>query len=89
MKKTLFKTLLVFVCMGLVASLFVGCSEKKTVLNIYNVGDYIDMEVIDMRRELREGNDNMFSKRMLQELDDTIKSGNQAMIFINRRGFAS
>lgn len=48
-----------------------------------------DMEVIDMRRELREGNDNMFSKRMLQELDDTIKSGNQAMIFINRRGFAS
>ena len=47
------------------------------------------MEVIDMRRELREGNDNMFSKRMLQELDDTIKSGNQAMIFINRRGFAS
>ncbi len=48
MKKTLFKTLLVFVCMGLVASLFAGCSEKKTVLNIYNVGDYIDMEVIDM-----------------------------------------
>ncbi len=47
------------------------------------------MEIIDMRKEIRAGNINMFSRRLLAELDKTIKAGNQAMIYINRRGFAS
>lgn len=47
------------------------------------------MEIVDMRKEIRAGNSNMFSRRLLAELDKTVKAGNQAMIYINRRGFAS
>ncbi len=47
------------------------------------------MEIVDMRKEIRAGNNNMFSRRLLEELDKTVKAGNQAMIYINRRGFAS
>ena len=47
------------------------------------------MEIVDMRKEIRAGNNNMFSRRLLAELDKTVKEGNQAMIYINRRGFAS
>ena len=48
-----------------------------------------DMDIVDMRREIREGNNNIFSRKLLAELDKTLKDGNQAMIYINRRGFAS
>lgn len=48
-----------------------------------------DMEVVDMRKELRQGNTSMFSRMLLSELDITLKSGNQAMIYINRRGYSS
>ena len=48
-----------------------------------------DMEIIDMRQEVRAGNNNIFSRKLLLELEHTIKSGNQVMLFINRRGFSS
>lgn len=48
-----------------------------------------DMEVVDMRREIRAGNNGIFSRKLLSDLDETIKKGEQAMIFINRRGFSS
>lgn len=48
-----------------------------------------DMEVVDMRKELRAGNSGMFSRLLLSELDRCLTAGEQAMIFINRRGFAS
>jgi len=47
------------------------------------------MEIVDMRREIRAGNNGIFSRLLLHELDECIEGGNQAMIFINRRGFAS
>ncbi len=48
-----------------------------------------DMEIVDMRKELRQGNTSMFSRMLLSELDITLKEGNQAMIYINRRGYSS
>ncbi len=47
------------------------------------------IEIVDMLPEFRSGNNGIFSNKLLQELSTTIKHGNQAMIFINRRGFAS
>ncbi|MBQ7900707.1 MAG: spermidine/putrescine ABC transporter substrate-binding protein, partial [Clostridia bacterium] len=39
-------------CMVLIAAAFAGCeSDTGTTLNIYNVGDYIDMAVIDIFEE--------------------------------------
>lgn len=47
------------------------------------------IKVIDMMTELRQGNSEIFSVSLLAELDNVVKQKKQAMIFINRRGFAS
>ncbi len=36
------------ICVCIFAGMFTSCGEKKTVLYVYNVGDYIDEEVIKM-----------------------------------------
>ena len=46
-------------------------------------------EIVDMRTELRQGNFSVFSQRLASALDDTIAAGNQALLFLNRRGTAS
>ena len=46
------------------------------------------VEICDMRRELREGNRSIFSRRLAQGLRDCVKAGQQAILFLNRRGSA-
>ena len=46
------------------------------------------VEICDMRRELREGNRSIFSRRLAQGLGDCVKAGQQAILFLNRRGSA-
>ena len=46
------KVLCLIVCALFICTLLPGCGNgDKTVLNIYNVGDYIDMEVLDIFEE--------------------------------------
>lgn len=47
------------------------------------------IQIIDMCREVREGNNTIFSRALIESIDKTLKEGNQAMLFINRRGFSS
>ena len=47
------------------------------------------VHVVDMREELRLGNRSMFSGLLQKRLANCIKSRQQAMLFINRRGYAS
>ncbi|MBR3905864.1 MAG: primosomal protein N' [Clostridia bacterium] len=47
------------------------------------------IHLVDMREELRLGNKTMFSRALQEKLDACISSGQQAMLFINRRGYAS
>lgn len=42
----------------------------------------------DMRKEVRRGNPSPFSLALREELAATLKSGNQAIIFLNRRGYS-
>lgn len=44
--------------------------------------------IADMRREVKRGNNSAFSLALREELDSTLKSGNQAIIFLNRRGYS-
>ncbi|WP_206886020.1 replication restart helicase PriA [Alicyclobacillus mali (ex Roth et al. 2021)] len=46
------------------------------------------VDVIDMRDELRGGNRSIFSRRLAAELERTVSEGMQAILFLNRRGFA-
>ena len=46
------------------------------------------VEVCDMRQELREGNRSIFSRSLSQALVRCIEQGRQAILFLNRRGSA-
>lgn len=48
-----------------------------------------EIDIIDMCDELRHGNRGIFSSMLLTSLTECITSGNQAMIYINRRGYSS
>ena len=47
------------------------------------------INIIDMGREIRLGNPGIFSNALQTELKKCIESGNQAILFINRRGYSS
>ena len=44
------------------------------------------VEVRDMRQELQEGNRSIFSRRLSESLEECVERGQQAILFINRRG---
>ena len=44
--------------------------------------------IADMRREVRRGNNTPFSAALREELENCLAEGNQAIIFLNRRGWA-
>ena len=47
------------------------------------------VRIVDMRRELQSGNRSIFSAPLQDALIQTIEGGEQAILFINRRGAAS
>lgn len=47
------------------------------------------VEIADMRDELLMGNNSIFSDKLVERLSECIGSGQQAMLFINRRGYAT
>lgn len=47
------------------------------------------ISVVDMAREIMDGNSGIFSRELKADLVSEVKSGNQVIIFLNRRGFAS
>lgn len=47
------------------------------------------VEVIDMRAELAQGNRTMFSFCLQSKLRERIRRGEQSMLFLNRRGYAT
>lgn len=46
------------------------------------------VQVADMRQELRGGNRSIFSDRLRQLMEDRLERKEQTMLFINRRGYA-
>lgn len=67
---------------------------KEGEYNLENLPDRINkkplpvIEVADMRKEVRRGNSSPFSYALKDELSDCLKKGNQALIFLNQRGFS-
>lgn len=46
-----------------------------------------ETEIVDMRRELREGNRSPISTSLYDALSETKENGEQAILFLNRRGY--
>ena len=51
--------------------------------------DLPPVEVVDMRAELRSGHTGIFSRPLLAALEATLGRGEQAILFLNRRGSAT
>ena len=47
-----------------------------------------DVEIADMRQEVRDGNRNLLSRRLYDAIRETLDRGEQIILFLNRRGFA-
>ena len=47
------------------------------------------VSVVDLRQELKEGNKSIFSRNLQALIEDRLKKREQAMLFINRRGYAN
>ena len=43
-------------------------------------------EIVDMRRELKEGNSTVISRRLAEEMERQLEAGRQVMLMMNRRG---
>ncbi|MBO5714542.1 MAG: primosomal protein N', partial [Clostridia bacterium] len=47
-----------------------------------------EVEIVDMRAEIKRGNNSPFSRALITEIEDCLAQKNQAMIFLNQRGFS-
>ncbi len=47
------------------------------------------VHIVDMREELKAGNRAIFSRELVQSLNEVLQQGQQAILFLNRRGTAT
>ncbi len=71
-------------------------AERLEVLPRYRAGDsetqtieLPSIQVVDMRQELRAGNRSLFSRALQRSLAKALEAGQQAILFLNRRGSAT
>lgn len=51
-------------------------------------GSLAPVSIVDLRKELREGNRSIFSKKLQELIQDRLFKKEQIMLFLNRRGYA-
>ncbi|MFX3618416.1 MAG: primosomal protein N' [Sporolactobacillus sp.] len=47
------------------------------------------VKIIDMREEMRDGNHSVFSRILLEKIKNKMERGEQTVLFLNRRGYAT
>ena len=65
-----------------------GTYKLFEMTNRLTGGKLSDVEVVDLRDELKSGNRSIFSRALQGYMADRLSKGQQAMLFINRRGLA-
>ena len=55
----------------------------------YNKTPLPEVEIADMRKELRNGNATIFSSRLYEAIEATLKEGKQVILLHNRRGYSN
>ncbi|HHV46182.1 MAG TPA: primosomal protein N' [Tissierellia bacterium] len=48
-----------------------------------------EVEIVDMREELNSGNISIFSRKLRESIEKNLSSGNQTILFLNRRGHST
>ena len=65
-----------------------GEFELVTMPDRINARPLPDVTLVDMRREVRRGNASSFSAALRDRLSDCLAEGQQAILFLNRRGYS-
>ena len=65
-----------------------GEFELVTLEERINARPLPDVALVDMRREVRRGNPSPFSSLLREKLKKCLDEGNQAILFLNRRGYS-
>ncbi|MCL2547707.1 MAG: primosomal protein N' [Symbiobacteriaceae bacterium] len=71
-------------------SFYLACNEKYKLVSLgerIHARPMAAIELVDMRRELQEGNRSLFSRMLLRDLEGIVSRGEQAILFHNQRGF--
>ncbi len=51
-------------------------------------GSLANVNVVDLREELKAGNKSIFSRRLKELMEERLEKGEQIMLFLNRRGYS-
>ncbi len=60
-------------------------AEMKNRINGKHLPEF---DIVDMRKEIKRGNNGIFSADLRENIAEVLKNGNQAIIFFNRRGYS-
>ncbi|PGL69971.1 primosomal protein N' [Bacillus sp. AFS055030] len=66
-----------------------GVYELNTMSKRVNQGPLPEVEIVDMREQLRIGNRSMFSTALHEKIIDRLEKKEQIILFLNRRGYSS
>lgn len=64
-----------------------GKYSLYTLTQRYGDAELPEVELVDMRRELADGNRSQISRTLFQDLQRTLREGRQAILLMNRRGY--
>ena len=65
-----------------------GCGEYKLLKLTNRINDLklADVQVVDLRKELKEGNRSVLSRNLKAQMQNALEKNQQVMLFLNRRG---
>jgi len=66
-----------------------GLYEKIELSGRHNEAVLPEVEIADMRGEMREGNRSIFSRVLYSEMQKRLTDGQQVILFLNRRGYST
>jgi primosomal protein N' (replication factor Y) len=66
-----------------------GEYEKILLKTRYNKAPLPDVDVVDMREELKQGNKSIFSVKLYEQIRTCLDEGRQIILFLNRRGYST
>jgi primosomal protein N' (replication factor Y) len=63
--------------------------ELKERITPYGPSPLPEVDVVDMKEELKEGNRSLFSRSLIKEMTEALAHNEQVILFLNRRGTAT
>lgn len=67
----------------------IGIFDRIEIPSRYNKTPLPAVKIVDMTKEVRSGNRNLFSSILANEIRRNLDNGKQVILFLNRRGYSS